>query len=461
MLILGPYGVRRDQAANAVRRGGCRAAAPQVDAYHGAARRLVVDLEPADGPELLNLRYTTNDVEEGRSGVGDGRLGSIRPAARAITALVLLVGCRGTETARESQATAVEQASPTWRALPTAPIAGRVAAGSVWTGREMIVWGGVAGTEKARPSDGAAHDPVAGTWRSIAPAPAGVLGEAHLGAVWTGDEAMFWAGNSPDGPAAGAVYNPGTNTWRRLAEGPLGIRDGHISVWTGSEMIIMGGHGGRSYSTPVAAAVNPRSGAWRPLPAFDDLFGLGLSGAVWDGDEVLAVGSLSTSCPALGARCAESRPIFLGFNPATNVRRDISLVDAPFDATVPPSLIGWTGAEAAFARYHGSSVAVVRYDPRSQKWRTGPESPCPLGSAYVQVAWLGDRYVAGCGDDRLQLYDLAANTWTTVAAGPSPLNSRAGSMIVWTGTTLIAWSGTIASSGNPTPSDGASISLRR
>jgi hypothetical protein len=379
---------------------------------------------------------------------------------------VLLVGCEGAETTRESPSdvtttTALEQAAPIWRALPVAPITGRIAAGSVWTGREMIVWGGLAGTEKARANDGAAYDPVAGTWRTIAPAPAGVGGEAHLGAVWTGDEAMFWAANPPDGPVSGAAYNPGTNTWRRLADGPLGSRDGYASVWTGSEMLIIGGHGGRSYSTPVAAAVNPRSGAWRPLPAFTDLSGLLLGKAVWDGNEVLALGSHSTSCPAIGPICGETRPIFLGFNPATNVRREISLVEAPFDTTVPMALLGWTGTEAAVARYPGSSVSIARYDPRSQTWRTSPEGPCSRGSAYVQDAWLGDRFVAACGDNRLQVYDLAANTWTTVAAGASPLNARAGSAIVWTGTTLLAWSGTIASSGNPTPNDGASISLRR
>lgn len=137
------------------------------------------------------------------------------------------------------------------------------------------------------------------------------------------------------------------------------------------------------------------------------------------------------------------------------------MVGAPFDTTVPMAMVGWTGTEAAFARYSGSSVAIARYDPRSQKWRTGPESPCPRGAAYVQDAWLGDRFVAACGDNRLQVYDLAAERWTTVDAGASPLNARAGSAIVWTGAALIAWSGTTASSGNPTPSDGASVSLRR
>ena len=46
---------------------------------------------------------------------------------------------------------------PAWKPLPKAPIVGRIAAGTVWTGREMIVWGGVARTGSIRDvGDGAA-----------------------------------------------------------------------------------------------------------------------------------------------------------------------------------------------------------------------------------------------------------------------------------------------------------------
>ena len=32
---------------------------------------------------------------------------------------------------------------------------------------------------------------------------------------------------------------------------------------------------------------------------------------------------------------------------------------------------------------------------------------------------------------------------------------------MWTGTDLIAWSGTVRKPGNPTPADGASLTLKR
>ena len=91
-------------------------------------------------------------------------------------------------------------------------------------------------------------------------------------------------------------------------------------------------------------------------------------------------------------------------------------------------------------------------------WRAGASAPCAV-SVDAQTAWLGDRFVIPCGQDRLGVYDPATDTWQTVAAGPSPLNSRGGSAIAWTGTDLIVWSGIVDETGNPTPNSGSVITL--
>lgn len=75
------------------------------------------------------------------------------------------------------------------------------------------------------------------------------------------------------------------------------------------------------------------------------------------------------------------------------------------------------------------------------------------------MAFLGDRYVAACGRDALQIYSLASDTWEIVQAGHSPLNSREGSAIAWTGSDLIVWSGVSRRTGNPTPNGGKRITL--
>src|SRR2546427_4152527 len=56
---------------------------------------------------------------------------------------------------------------PHWVRIAEAPIAGRVSEGVVWTGSELIVWGGVTrgagGAEQA--GDGASYDPATHSWR--------------------------------------------------------------------------------------------------------------------------------------------------------------------------------------------------------------------------------------------------------------------------------------------------------
>jgi hypothetical protein len=140
-----------------------------------------------------------------------------------------------------------EPAVVSWRPLPKAPIVGRIGAGVVWTGEEMIVWGGVSRRGAIEPvRDGAAYDPVADSWRGIAPAPSRVLGAVGTAAAWTGTTAVFWAGNSPDGPTAGGVYDPTTD------------RIGSAIVWSGSDLIAWSGTVSGRGTRPPTAVVRSR-----------------------------------------------------------------------------------------------------------------------------------------------------------------------------------------------------------
>jgi hypothetical protein len=320
----------------------------------------------------------------------------------------------------------------------------------------MVVWGGVArGSTIEAVADGAAFDPAANSWRSIAAAPSGGLGVVGSTAAWTGEAAVFWAGNSPDGPASGAVYDPATDTWRRLPDGPLGPREGYVSVWTGKELLIIAGTSGDGFADPVAAAVHPGTGPWRLLPALNDLRGLMPAGAVWDGHQVFLAGTL---CPERGSSCTDSRPIFLAYDPRTDALHEIDLTRAPVSTSLTP--IGMNGSAVVLSTPTHGTVGIVSYDPASEAWRTGPDGLCPVGpGGFGQTAWLGDRYVVPCGKDRLQIYDVVSDSWSVVRAGPSPFNSREGSAIAWTGPDLLVWSGVANRTMNPTPDSGAAITL--
>ncbi len=103
----------------------------------------------------------------------------------------------------------------TWQPLPAGPVDGRTFASVVWTGREVVVWGGEAGSELARKADGAAFDLSRGTWRELAASP--ITPRSEHAAVWTGREMIIWGGQgvpSESVPDA-AAYDPKRDRWRR------------------------------------------------------------------------------------------------------------------------------------------------------------------------------------------------------------------------------------------------------
>jgi hypothetical protein len=125
-----------------------------------------------------------------------------------------------------------------WTATSTtnAPAA-RVSHTAVWTGSEMIIWGGF--DDNIVLTTGGRYNPGTDSWASTA---AGEPRWLHP-AVWTGSEMIVWSGNSVSGVLyTGGRYNPSSNSWTAtsLVHVPT-PRERHTGVWTGSEMIVWGG----------------------------------------------------------------------------------------------------------------------------------------------------------------------------------------------------------------------------
>src|SRR5439155_20893762 len=87
-------------------------------------------------------------------------------------------------------------ATDTWQPITLygAP-SGRWDHGAVWTGKEMLVWGGRANflTSGGNLGDGGRYDPATDSWKPIAmagaPSPRSVFA-----CVWTGTEMLVWGG---------------------------------------------------------------------------------------------------------------------------------------------------------------------------------------------------------------------------------------------------------------------------
>jgi N-acetylneuraminic acid mutarotase len=280
-----------------------------------------------------------------------------------------------------------DPADDAWTPLPAAPIGGRIDHASVWTGSELIVWGG--NTEQGPVADGAAFDPAAGRWRTLATSP--LSPRWGVQAVWTGREVIVWGGAviDPDYPdpisvADGAAYDPATDSWRRLADAPLPRRAGGVCVWTGSEVIIGGGSAGDS---PQGwGAYNPSTDQWRTLPSPAPDVGVGVDTGVWDGEQLVVV--------------AEDWRV-LTLNPEDGVW--VEGPESPVDTTHGPV---WTHSERHIVLFGGMDLSngedgtdVLAFDLVERAWTSrAAVTPQPRTLATV-TALDGNRVLLWGGDD--------------------------------------------------------------
>jgi hypothetical protein len=104
----------------------------------------------------------------------------------------------------------------------------------------MIVWGKGGNT-------GGRYNPSSDRWTDTSTTNAPSDRDFDT-AVWTGSEMIVWGGQNVIGLLdTGGRYNPTTDTWTATAttNAPT-ARSAHTAVWTGSEMLVWGG-GGTSY----------------------------------------------------------------------------------------------------------------------------------------------------------------------------------------------------------------------
>ncbi|MDB4619264.1 hypothetical protein OAH15_01090, partial [bacterium] len=151
-------------------------------------------------------------------------------------------------------------AADLWTDLPTAgaPSARREHC-AISTASRMIIWGGQA--QGSPLGDGAVFDPSAndgaGSWKAMATLNAPTSRHSHS-AVWTGSEMIIFGGKTAQGETnTSAAYDPATNSWRPLGvEGSPLARRAHLSFWTGKEILVYGGLNGEK----------PLSGLQRLVP---------------------------------------------------------------------------------------------------------------------------------------------------------------------------------------------------
>jgi hypothetical protein len=268
---------------------------------------------------------------------------------------------------RLADGAAYNVANDAWRKLAPSPLSAREAGATVWTGAELLIWGGTSG--QGLLSDGAAYNPAEDSWRRVARSPL----DARTGsaAVWTGREMVIWGGSEK---ADGAAYDPAADRWRRIADAPVRGRYSPATVWTGRELLVWGGDSERAFFADDGAAYDPAADRWRMLPRAP-VSARTAPAMAWSGREMLMWGGIGP--PGAGDnspldRIIERRTLLTpvddgaAYDPATDRWRTLEPVPLlgrgfPISAWDGQGMIIWGGLVVVSSP--ASASEGVRYTP--------------------------------------------------------------------------------------------------
>jgi hypothetical protein len=173
--------------------------------------------------------------------------------------------------------------------------AGATNPASVWTGSEMIVWGG-SGEALAQVATGGRYDPTLDKWTAMTTTGA-LSGRWSPQAVWTGTEVIIWGGQDHAGTESGKHYLPSNDSWEAMtSNAEPGYRFVQIQLWTGSKMIVWSGMTLGYQNLSTGGIYDPQTDSWVPIvdPGVQ-LFSTekrSSAAGVWTGTELLIWGGV-------------------------------------------------------------------------------------------------------------------------------------------------------------------------
>lgn len=345
-----------------------------------------------------------------------------------------------------------------WSAVASAGAPpGRWGHRAVWTGGQMIVWGGA--TASGVDGSGGRYDPTSNAWQPVSSTNAPGARENHT-VVWTGTRMIVWGGSRPSALSStaelssGGRYDPVTNAWTPTGSGALPEgRHGHSTTWTGNLVLVWGGvvepdvppAGGLRFD-PVIATWSPMTSTGQPDPRKK-------ATVVWTGTRLMVWGGLSPD---------ESTSLASGgrYDPVADQWVSTTLVRAPGPRSGHTAV--WTGTRMIV--WGGSDPSLLelgdgaRYDPAADTWASTSSDGAPSPRLWHTALWTGKRMLvwggatsSGALGDGAQ-YDPQRDHWIPIASSGAPA-ARALASAVWTGSRMLVWGG--EASGVPEPTGAA------
>ncbi len=324
---------------------------------------------------------------------------------------------------------------------------------AVWTGDHYVVWGGFTPSQaqppgaavattapgEATPYYGAQFDPVTSQWATLPPS--GLEPRVGFSMLWTGQELIIFGGMSPDGRVladggilrAGQVRSDSTSTapdigdlsngiWSLFRTGDLEVFDGaarafHAAAWDGRYFVINGGFGPDGNLLSDTYAYDVVRNRWH-----------------------LIRNRLVTARACHQAVVSPTEIIFLGGFGVGDVQNIDLTQPARVCSDVQPS----NGKDPA-----AWSLALAP-DPNDSSlpkftWKDLPDAPEHLGTDFV-AAWTGEAFAVASSVPELDavaptVYTPGNGSDTRALPSSRQLGFRQEITAAWSGTHVFVWGG--------------------
>lgn len=302
-----------------------------------------------------------------------------------------------------------------WTAMSTtgAPSA-RVQATTVWSGTELIIWGGFDLISNAYFTDGARYNPITDTWTAMsttgAPSP-----RTQFTAVWSGTEMIVWGGQSNTLLNTGGRYHPGSNTWTAMSTvGAPSARQSHTAVWANNEMIVWGGFTNPGITANTGARYHPGSNTWTAMTLANAPTGRFGHAALWTGNSMLIWGGNRTNQLLSSGSIYTSSP---------ESWTTMSTINAPAGRMYP--LAVWSGTEMLmWGGFVFGSVIADGAIWSNNAWRLMSTFGEPAARYSHSGVWTGNNLLFFGGVTETLLNQVNGDVWSYVTSPEFHLYQR-------------------------------------
>jgi N-acetylneuraminic acid mutarotase len=315
---------------------------------------------------------------------------------------------------------------------------GRVSHTAVWTGSEMIVWGGDPCFFSCDVNTGGRYNPSTDSWTATSTTNA-PDGRQSFTAVWTGTEMIVWGGWAFTFYNTGGRYNPVSDSWTAtsIANAPS-ARSRHTAVWTGSEMIVWGGSSDNAPDLNTGGRYNPASDSWMATSSTNAPDARIFHTAVWTGSEMIVWGGGGFD-------------VFFNtggkYNPITDSWIATSTTNAP-DARQTHTAI-WTGSHMIVwggGTFNEGFNTGGKYDPITDSWIATSTANAPDARGSHTAIWTGSNMIVWGGSSDTSVFNNGGryypdlDRWASTSTANAP-DARWLHTAVWTGSEMVVWGG--------------------